>query len=329
MKLSVEAEVRRRSGFSLQVSFSCEADSLGVVGESGSGKSTLLEAMAGIEPARVTIDAEDMSGLPLQKRRIGYVTQDALLFPHLTVRRNLSYSPRARDVDRVARSLRIHHLLDRMPRNLSGGERRRAALARAIASRPALLLLDEPFSGLDEESRRDAMSLLSLVRSSYRIPMVLVSHVAEEVVGLTDWAVRLHQGRIISSGPSSTVLRAGEVRIDNYFTARVVGPDKLLADGVELCAPLPEGASGEARLACYAHDILLATAMPHGLSARNCFWTSVVSLEPTAGAVLVKLGAPPLFAVITPEAERSLDIRPEARVVAVIKSTSIAFLGKA
>lgn len=328
MRIEVEARVRRRSGFSLEVSFSSDGESLGVVGASGSGKSTLLEAMAGIEPARVVIDGRDVSRLPLHERRVGYVTQDALLFPHLTVRRNLSYGPRADGVEEVARSLGIHHLLDRMPRHLSGGERRRAALARAIASRPALLLLDEPFSGLDEESRRDAMSLLARVRGSYRLPMVLVSHLAEEVIGLADRAVRLDRGRITASGPSAAVLRAGEVRIDNYFTGRVLDGDRLSAGGVEICAALPEGAAGEVRLACYAHDIILATAMPEGLSARNCFWTEVVSVEPTAGAVLVKLGAPPLVATITSEARRALDIRPGARVVAVIKSTSIACLGR-
>src|SRR5262245_27698208 len=133
MKFQIEARVRRPTGWTLDVRIDCVADSLGLVGPRGSGKSTLLGAIAGIEPgARVVLDGRDISSLALHHREVGYVTQDALLFPHLTVRQNLAYSPTAGPPDDVARALGIDALLDRMPRNLSGGERKRAALARAI-----------------------------------------------------------------------------------------------------------------------------------------------------------------------------------------------------
>src|SRR5262249_51697399 len=126
MRFEVDVHVLRSSGFALDAAFVCKADSLGIVGPSGSGKSTLLNAIAGIEPAEgVVLDGMDPSGLPLHKRNVGYVTQDALLFPHLTVRQNLLFSPRAGSIDSVARALGIGHLLERRPRNLSGGERRR------------------------------------------------------------------------------------------------------------------------------------------------------------------------------------------------------------
>jgi molybdate transport system ATP-binding protein len=328
MKLEVDARVRRPGGFTLEASLRCDADAVGLVGPSGSGKTTLLEAVAGIEPgARVVLDGVDCSSLSIHRRDVGYVTQDALLFPHLTVRANLSYSPRAEALGDVPTALSIEHLLDRMPRHLSGGERRRVALARAILSRPRVLLLDEPFAGLDEPRRRDALSLLNDVRTRYRIPVILVSHLADEVIGLTDWAVRLEDGRVAAMGPSVSVLRSSETRIDNYFTGTVVAPDRVAVGPRELSVLLPESMTGEVRLACYAHDILLAAKVPDGISARNCFPARVASILTAGSAVLVTLEAPTLRVLVTDEAVASLGLKPGAHVVAIIKATSIAVLG--
>ena len=201
MKLELDVSIRRPSGFALEVSERCETGSLGLVGPSGSGKSTLLDAIAGLEPgARVLLDGRDLTPLAAHEREIGYVPQDASLFPHLSVRRNLLYSPRAKALDDVPAALGIEPLLDRMPRNLSGGERRRVALARALLSRPKLLLLDEPLTGLDDARRREAMELIVRVRSAYKIPMILVSHRADEVAGLAEWSLRLDAGRVTDRG---------------------------------------------------------------------------------------------------------------------------------
>jgi len=327
--LEVEAAVARRAGFRLEASIRIEAESLAVVGPSGSGKTTLLDVVAGIEHGRVALDGEDLSRVPLHRRRIGYVMQDAPLFPHLSVRRNLAYGPLAGDVEATARSLGIGHLLDRMPRNLSGGERRRAVLARAIASRPRLLVLDEPFAGLDEASRREAMSLLAGIRARTAIPMVLVSHSPAEVVGLTDRAIRIEGGLVKGAGPSASLLRVGETQIDNYFIARVVAPGRVRTESSELAVPLPADASGDVRLACYAHDVLLARDRPPAISARNLVETTVRSLEPAAGAVLVSLADPPIRALVTEAAAEELGLAPGVPIVAILKSTSIAHLGPA
>lgn len=328
MKLEVDARVRRPGGFTLEASVRCDAEAVGVVGPSGSGKTTFLEAVAGIEPgARVVLDGVDCSLLPIHRRDVGYVTQDALLFPHLSVRNNLAYSPRASALGDVPTALGIERLLDRMPRHLSGGERRRVALARAILSRPRVLLLDEPFAGLDEPRRRDALSLLHDVRTRYRIPLILVSHLADEVIGLTDWAIRLEDGRVVAHGPSASVLRASETRVDNYFTGAVIGPHQVRVGPWELSALLPESLTGNVRLACYAHDILLAAKIPDGISARNCLPASVASLQSAGSAVLVTLETPPLRVLVTDEAVASLNLKPGSEVVAIIKATSIAVLG--
>ncbi len=201
MKLELDVRIRRSADFTLEVSERCEAGALGLLGPSGSGKSTLLDAIAGIEPgARVILDGRDLTRLPPHAREIGYVPQEASLFPHLDVRRNLLYSPRARALDDVPAALGIEALLDRMPRNLSGGERRRVALARALLSRPRLLLLDEPLTGLDDVRRREAMDLIRSVRARYQVPIILVSHRADEVAGLADWSLRLEAGRVGERG---------------------------------------------------------------------------------------------------------------------------------
>jgi molybdate transport system ATP-binding protein len=325
--LEVEADVRRPGGFRLEAALRADAPRLAIVGASGSGKSTLLDVIAGIEHGRVVLDGDDLSHVPLHRRGIGYVMQDAPLFPHLTVRRNLAYGPQAAGVEDVARRLRIAHLLDRMPRHLSGGERRRAALARAIASQPRLLLLDEPFAGLDEALRREAMALLHGACGD--VPMVLVSHSPAEVLGLADHAVRIEDGRVVAEGPSVALLRAGETGIDNHFVGSVVGPGRVRAGGAELSVLLPEGASGAVRLGCYAHEVLLARERPSAISARNVFPAVVRELREAGGAVLATLESPPLRVLLTTEATRDLGLAPGAPVVAVVKSTSIVYLGAA
>jgi molybdate transport system ATP-binding protein len=330
VKIEFDVRVKRPAGFRLEAAAACEAESLGIVGPSGSGKSTLLDAIAGIEPgARVVLEGRDWSDVPLHRRHIGYLTQDALLFPHLSVLENLRYSPRAADLGEIPGALGIEHLLDRRPRNLSGGERRRVALARSILSRPRLLLLDEPFGGLDETRRREAMALLADVRVRFRLPMILVSHLADEVIGLTDWTIRLEAGRIVGQGPSAAVLRGSETHIDNYLTGTVVARGRVCVDGVELAAIVPENVAGTVRLACYAHDILLARSILEGISARNVLSTTVAAIRSLSDAVLVELARPRLKALVTPEAARSLGLTPGAGVVCVLKATSLVYLGPA
>ena len=330
MRLDVSAAIRRPNGFRLNVQLSCDTPVLGLVGPSGCGKSTLLDAIAGIEPgARVVLNGRDLSRLPLHRRGVGYVTQDALLFPHLSLRQNITYSPSAGAIDEVCHALGIAHLLDRMPRNVSGGERRRVALARAIVSRPDILLLDEPFGGLDETRRREALALVSEVNRRFHIPMIIVSHLAEEVVGLADHVVRLEHGHVAAAGPSATLLRASETRVDNYLVGEVVGPGRVEVDGVMLRAALPVGAEGAVRLACYAHDILFAGRRPTDLSARNILSARITSITSAGDCVLVEINPPALRAIVTNEAATEMDLQVGREAVAIIKSTAITFLGPA
>jgi molybdate transport system ATP-binding protein len=330
MKLAVRVDRPWGPDFRLSAAFDVECSVLAVVGDSGAGKSCLLEVLAGaVRDGEVTLDGMRLSDLPLHERRVGWVTQEPALFPHMDVAANLAFSPRARGVDEIAAALDIAHLLSRRPAHLSGGERRRVALARALASDPRLLLLDEPFNGLDERRRRAALSLLTRVATSFGVPMVLVSHVAEEVIGLADHALRLDGGRLVAQGRPTEVLRAGETAVDNHLVGEVVAPGRVVVGGVEWHLPLPAEAEGTVALAVFAHDVLLARERPVALSARNVWPSKVTSIEPAGGALLVRTGPPELVATLTQDAVDELALAPGVDVHVVLKATSVVCHGRA
>jgi molybdate transport system ATP-binding protein len=202
--------------FSLEATFESEGRVTGLFGASGSGKTSLVNMIAGLlRPDRGTIavDGETLDDtakgihVPAWRRRIGYVFQDARLFPHLDVRQNLDYGRRmnglpddAEQNKRVTDLLDIGHLLDRRPGKLSGGERQRVALGRALLAKPRLLLLDEPLGALDEGRRAEILPYLVRLRDEARIPMVYVSHDAAEMRQLATQIVLLQRGRVSSFG---------------------------------------------------------------------------------------------------------------------------------
>lgn len=192
-----------------------------VFGPSGAGKSTLLEAVAGLRAqhrGQIRLADAELTGLAPQRRGIGLVFQDAALFPHLSVRENVRFGPRARgraagtadaaDVaaaDSLLRRLGVGHLADRSPRSLSGGERQRVALARALAIRPGLLLLDEPLSALDQPTREEMRALLREVLTELDIPAVHVTHDRDEALSIGDDLAIIVGGRLVQSGPADSV----------------------------------------------------------------------------------------------------------------------------
>ena len=204
----IEVDLRlHRDGFALDAKFTSDARVLALHGPSGAGKSTVAMLVAGLlrpDAGRVAVNGATLIDtnirvcLPPEKRRIGFVFQDALLFPHLSVRQNILFSrfftkkdaPRA-DVDSVVETLGIGALLDRRPSTLSGGERQRVGLARAVLASPRLLLMDEPMASLDFARRQEIMGLIERLRDEFAIPIMLVSHSAEEIARLADEVVVL------------------------------------------------------------------------------------------------------------------------------------------
>jgi molybdate transport system ATP-binding protein len=207
---------KRLGEFAIDASFASEGRVTGLFGASGAGKTSLINMIAGLlRPDRGTIvvDGETLDDtamklhVPVHRRRIGYVFQDARLFPHLNVRQNLDYGRRmnrlagdAAQESRVTELLDIGNLMDRRPGRLSGGERQRVALGRALLSQPRLLLLDEPLGSLDEERKEEILPYLVRLRDEAGIPMVYVSHDASEMRQLATHVVTLQRGRVIASG---------------------------------------------------------------------------------------------------------------------------------
>jgi molybdate transport system ATP-binding protein len=213
----LRVDIQKRLGdFTLQAAFASEGRVTGLFGASGSCKTSLVNMIAGLlvpDRGSIMIDGETVDDVekrvhvPAHRRRIGYVFQDARLFPHLDVRQNLNYGRRMNhladdpaQLKRITDLLDIGNLLDRRPGKLSGGERQRVALGRALLSKPRLLLLDEPLGALDEDRRAEILPYLVRLRDEARIPMVYVSHDAAEMRQLATQIVLLKRGRVSSFG---------------------------------------------------------------------------------------------------------------------------------
>lgn len=356
MTLSVELK-QSFPDFVLDLAFTAGPGVTALFGRSGAGKTTVVNAVAGLlRPdrgrisvgGRVLLDTAQRIDLPPHRRRVGYVFQDARLFPHLSVRGNLEYgrrfAPRANRpaparFDEVVALLGIGALLDRRPGALSGGERQRVAFGRAILSAPRLLLLDEPLAALDEARKAEIMPYLEGLRD-LGLPILYVSHSAAEITRLANHVVMMEAGRAIASGPVEAVLsdpasagalgqetgaliHARLVRQDEDGLARLDTP----AGPAWIARPdLPEGA--QVRLRILARDVMLATARPQAISALNVLSGTVDRITPeTDGSVLVRvaLGADTaILSRITERSRRALDLTPGRPVHAILKSVSIA-----
>lgn len=205
MTLALRNVLLPLADFTLDVTIDMSARSTALYGPSGAGKTTLLEIIAGLRTPRagtIELNGRTISGLPPRLRRIGYVPQDDALFPHLSVRQNVDYGAQVRN-DSVLKILEISHLMNRGVNRLSGGERKRVALARALMSDPELLLLDEPLTGVDVALRDRVLEYLARVHDELAVPTIYVTHQMEEVRAMCDEIVRMDKGRVVRGEPAS------------------------------------------------------------------------------------------------------------------------------
>ncbi len=350
--------------FTLEVACESGARCLGIFGPSGSGKTSLLEALAGWRRgargraalgAHVLFDTDRGEALPLHVRRVGYVPQDALLFTHWNVERNLraGMGRSGADAENEALLLRTVELLDlskllsRSTAALSGGERQRVALGRAVLSRPALLLLDEPLGGVDLTLRRRILPWLVRLRDAALAPMVFVSHDPTEVQVLCDEVLALERGTVVARGAPGATLRrvlSREERFENVLEGSVgeLGLGTARVDVGEVGVHVTRGqlrAGERVAFALGSDDVLLAREAVAGLSARNVLPCRVLALTAGQGGVRVDLHlgpgqavAPgqdvpaPLSATLTAEAVRELCLEPGRAAFAVFKSSSCRVL---
>ncbi|MGE3705324.1 MAG: molybdenum ABC transporter ATP-binding protein [Vicinamibacterales bacterium] len=356
MTLAAALRARVSAAFTLEVDLSAPPGFTIVFGASGSGKSTLLRCIAGLttpQEGRIAIGEQTLfdsaAGVRLapEARRVGYVFQQLALFPHLTVEGNLRYGLHRlpeRDVrDRVARvadSFRIAHLLDRRPARISGGERQRTALARALVTDPAALLLDEPLSALDHRTQSHIIDDLRRWNAERRIPILYVTHSHREAFALGERAIVLDGGRVVATGTPQQVLHAPASELlaqlagfENIIGARVRAASidggtmtcRVDDAALDLEVPLVAGAATDAavRLAIRAGDILLATEPPRGLSVRNVVPGVVRTLRRAGTTVVAHVDAGVPFEVhLTPHAETALGLTGGLKVWLVIKTHS-------
>ena len=323
-------------------------------GPSGAGKSSLASCLAGlIDPDRGYIrldgtelfNAETGYRLGPDKRRVGYVFQDARLFPHLSVRGNLNYgldrTPKSRrrvDFDHVVDLLALEPLLDRRPKTLSGGEKQRVAFGRAVLTSPRLLIMDEPLASLDAARKAEILPFIERLRDELGIPMIYVSHAIDEILRLADEVVVLRGGRVVRAGPAVAVLNSEtivhgaegdpasviEARIDRQddgdgLTALAVGDEHIFVSAIA-------GAPGApVRLRIRARDVALALTRPQDISVLNILSGPITEIQDGNNGhadVRLDIGGG-LWARITRRSAREMGLHQGQEVFALIKAVAI------
>lgn len=342
--------------FTLDAAFSAPAGVTALFGRSGSGKTTIVNALAGLlkpDAGRIAMadtllfDSEARVCVRPHHRRIGYVFQDARLFPHLTVRQNLGYGrwfagaePSGIEVERIVDLLGLGGLLQRRPGGLSGGEKQRVALGRAILSKPRFLLMDEPLAALDAPRKAEILSYLERLRDETGVPILYVSHSVAEVARLATTVVMIDKGRVLAAGPAADILSdpatapaLGLREAGAILKARLAAHDddglsRLDTETGPVWLPhLTADLGATIRLRILAQDVMLATARPAGISALNVLGATVLAVRQGEGAgalVQLQVGQQRLLARITARSARVLDLRPGKPIFAILKAVSVA-----
>jgi molybdate transport system ATP-binding protein len=353
----LSVDISRQLGrFRLEVAFDAgEARLTALFGRSGCGKTSVLAAIAGLlkpDAGRITaagetlFDAARGVNVPVEARRIGMVFQDDRLFPHLSVRDNLAYGMKRAKGERpiafddVVHLLGLGHLLDRRPARLSGGEKQRVAIGRALLSQPRVLLMDEPLASLDAPRKQEILYYIERLRDELALPIVYVSHEIEEIVRLADKMVLVSEGRVVASGtvpeimnrldlkPLTGRFEAGAV-LDTVVAAQDLeyGMARLAFAGGDLHAAGVDALAGErVRVRIRARDVALATERPSHLSIRNVLAGRIAEIGPRTGSevdVRVVVGDVTLLARVTRLSLDELGLAEGVAVYALVKSVAI------
>ena len=357
MSAILEVDIEHRLGaFELDIHFRSGRGLTALLGRSGAGKTSVVNVIAGLvrpERGRIVVDGsvliDTARGIrtPAHRRRVGYVFQEDRLFPHLTVRQNLLFgrwfapgpAPAAR-LDDVVDLLGIGTLLDRRPGRLSGGEKQRVAIGRALLASPRLLLMDEPLASLDARRKDEIFPYIERLRDQAGVPIVYVSHAVGEVTRLANTIVLITDGRVRAVGPLQEVMgraelypMAGRFEAGAVLAARVAAHDarwgltELAGAFGKLTVPrLPAPVGAALRVRIRARDVILAATPPTGISALNVLAgrvEAVVPIEEAALEVQLRLGNERLLARVTRRSGATLGLVPGREIFAVIKTVAI------
>jgi molybdate transport system ATP-binding protein len=353
----LRVDVQRRLGsLELAATFETQERVTVLFGRSGSGKTSIVNMISGLlrpDRGRIEVDGQVLYDsaagidIPAQRRRVGYVFQEGRLFPHLSVRRNLLYggalvpaAERYVGFDHIVALLGLNGLLERRPGDLSGGEKQRVAIGRALLSSPRVLLLDEPLASLDAHRREEILRYLELLRDEVRVPVVYVSHAVEEVVRLADTVVLIAAGKVVAAGeveevmgrpdlrPAGGVFEGGAV-IDARVSAQDMQYDlaTLAFDGGTLTVTNLDALIGEpVRVRVRARDVSIALARPEGISIQNVLQGTITAITPERSGVVdvsIAVGSILLRSRVTRRAVEQLHLTPGLAVHALIKAVSL------
>lgn len=350
--MTISFDLHKRVGnFELTAAASLSKGITGVFGPSGSGKTTLLHCLAGfIKPDageiriddRILFSAKERIHAPIEQRRTGMVFQDALLFPHMSVKENIFYG-RGKEapqkfVDEVVDVLDLYRLIERRPGNLSGGERQRAALARTLIHQPAVLLMDEPLSSLDNRSRYQIVSYIRRVHLSFKIPVVYVSHTVSEMLFLSDEVLVLENGRVKGQGiPGEWLLPAVafDEEVENIFDLPVKSIDRdsglavLDLNGFSLKVTYSDGQiRPRLRVGLRAADPIVAVSPIQGVSARNVVPATIMHITEIRNNCLlsVNIHGKICLVEVTRQARTEMELMQGKAVYLIIKAGSFVVL---
>ncbi|MDD1792138.1 molybdenum ABC transporter ATP-binding protein ModC [Enterovibrio sp. ZSDZ42] len=349
----------QRDNFSLSLNASIPSSGItAIFGRSGAGKTSLINAISGLVTPdsgsiqigdQVLFDSEKGINLPPERRRIGYVFQDARLFPHMSVSKNLKYGCKTYNqntFDEVVTLLGIGSLLRRYPHDLSGGEKQRVAIGRALLSDPELLIMDEPTASLDAPRRQELISYLLRLAKSLHIPVIYVSHSLDEILQLADHMLMLNQGEVVANGPLHDIWGSPPMRPwlsakeqSALVTATVVKNHpvypmtQLDLQGQPLWVPKVEQGKGiSLRLRVYANDISIVKTQASDTSIRNVIPSIIHAIERADAQssesaycqLVLRVGDETLLANITQWALDELNLSVGQKVFAQLKGVSIA-----
>ncbi|HVO88889.1 MAG TPA: molybdenum ABC transporter ATP-binding protein [Casimicrobiaceae bacterium] len=351
----IDIDIQQRLGdFRLSARFASDAPILGIFGPSGSGKTSVLNAIAGIATPQgrirvndtVLLDSSKRIDVPTHRRRIGYVFQDPLLFPHLNVESNLWYGRRLRtdadafiEADRVIDLLGLRGFLHRRPALLSGGEKQRVAIGRALLAQPRIILMDEPLAALDIARKAEILDYIERLRDALRLPIVYVSHSVAEVTRLCDEVAILSHGTCMAVGPVGEVMHQLDVSSDarRYEAGAVVDThlaqhdadhdlSVLAFDGGKLIVPRLAAVVGErVRARVRARDVAIALQAPSRISVLNVLGAKVVGISAVGASMVdvdLRVGHATLIARITRRSLDELQIRVGIDLFALVKAVS-------
>ncbi len=352
----IDLSVKKRNGqFQIDASFAFhQAGVTAIIGESGAGKTSIINMVAGLmrpDEGHITVngrtlfDTKTGCNIPPEKRHIGYIFQDGRLFPHLSVRHNLTYGmnlipkhDRFITVDQVVDLLGIGHLLKRMPSNLSGGEKQRVAIGRALLTSPTFLLMDEPLASLDEARKSDVLPFIGKLTREFKIPILYVSHSFDEVLNLADTIVILNAGQVISYGNTDEVISRADMQqflgTSNYgavVPTVIEDHNQYLTrlrfnGGLLHVPPLNKEKGSKIIVLIKARNVAVSLDRPSNTSFQNILparITEITYRDKMMADIHLDIGCM-IIARITCAAKESLALKPGQQVYALVKGVAVS-----